>query len=159
MEHKRALLRELPKDYDATVELIISLKHTYSKAVSRLIVFETRLRSIDCASTLELVTTTVPTKPSRKCFYCGKPRKIARDCRKKKAAEDIQDYNNGRRCFKCGEVGNIEKNCFRKNDRAGSTGSKVDVAMVTVTLVALLMATDSQKSTKGMLDSCCSKHM
>lgn len=43
VEKKRFFLRGMPKDCDMTVEGIMSLKHSYCEAVSKLIVRESRL--------------------------------------------------------------------------------------------------------------------
>lgn len=88
VEQERALLRGLPKDYDVTVETVMSFKHAYSEAVPKLIVREIRLRDAEDATPLALATTTPAWKQSRKCFYCGKPGHVVRDCRKKKADKE-----------------------------------------------------------------------
>lgn len=98
------------------VESVMSFKHTFSEAVSKLILHETWLRNAENASPLALVTMTALLKQSRKCLYCGMPVYIARDCRKKKADKEKHDSRNGRKCFKCANARNIAKNCPKKNN-------------------------------------------
>lgn len=56
VEKKRAILRRVTKDYDINYEEIMSLKHPYSEAVSKLIVSESRLQMTDDVSPLALIT-------------------------------------------------------------------------------------------------------
>lgn len=47
MAQKQALFRGLPEDYEVTVELVITFKHIYIEAFSKLIVGETRQRNAE----------------------------------------------------------------------------------------------------------------
>lgn len=83
VDRDQALLRGLPKNYDVTVESIMSLTHTFSEAFSKLIVRETRFHNYDDAPSMVLVFTTPRSKQARNCFSCRKPKHFARDYRKK----------------------------------------------------------------------------
>lgn len=57
MKQKRVLLRGLPKDFDVTLESVMSLEHTFIEAVLKLILREARLRDAEDALPQTLVTT------------------------------------------------------------------------------------------------------
>ena len=50
-------------------------------------------------------------KGKKRCFNCGTPGHLSKDCRKKKKTG----------CFHCGEAGHLIKGCPMKGQRAGST--------------------------------------
>ena len=59
-------------------------------------------------------------KGKKRCFNCGTPGHLSKDCRKKKKTG----------CFHCGEAGHLIKDCPRKGQRAGSTsGGQVQALM------------------------------
>lgn len=82
-EKKRAPLRGMLKDYDMTVEAIMTLPYSYVEAVSKLIVRESRPRMTKDASPLALVTSVEHEQKSRKYFFSGNLGHIFRDCRLK----------------------------------------------------------------------------
>lgn len=158
VEQKRVLLRGLSGDYEVTVELIMTYNHTYSEAVAKLIVRERRLGKSAFASPQAWVTMTPPSKQPRKCFYCAKPRHMARQCRKMKAGNEKHDPRNGTKCDKCVKVRLIAEDCHRKNDKHDSEDGPVNTDIVTIAQTSMVMAASSWKSNKPMQDLCCSKH-
>lgn len=75
---KQALLKGLTNDYDVTIESIMSISHTFTKAFSKVKIHETHLRSADDVSSIFLVTTTLLLKQPGNVFtvvssdtFCG----------------------------------------------------------------------------------------
>lgn len=110
-------------------------------------------------SPLPLVTRAQSQPKPRKFLYCGKPRNFSRDCRLKNLARVQHENKAGPKGFKLRETGYIAKICPKKSG-SGDTGvDQISTAMVTVSNASSMMSRINDKSTKWMLDSCCSRHM
>lgn len=66
---KRALLGSMLTVYDMTVKVIMNLKHTYSEAVSKLIIREFRLQLRKDKAPLALVTRVQPQQRPQQRFF------------------------------------------------------------------------------------------
>lgn len=80
LERKCAFLSGLPKEYNVTVGSDMASSHTYSEALSRLIVRETHVREKKETSPKALMTRD---RETCKCYFCGKSGHFARKRKKK----------------------------------------------------------------------------
>ena len=70
-------------------------------------------------------------KGKKKCFNCGTPGHLSKDCRKKKKTG----------CFHCGKAGHLVKDCPKKGQRAGSTSGGQVQALMAVSYTHLTLPT------------------
>lgn len=83
IDTKRALLRELPREFDKSAEKIMECRCGYHKAVAKLLVRETRLND----SKMETEKASIAQKETKRCFAWDKPEHFARECRNHKGSK------------------------------------------------------------------------
>lgn len=74
-------------------------------------------------------------------------------------ARERHEYSAGPRCLNCRGTGHIAKNRPKKFGSSYTDAGQISIAIVAISNASSMVSRNDDKSTKWMLESCCSRHM